>query len=117
MKPTDIKLIGKAINGRWPITDDYREAVVKSLVKIIVNPESTNREKTAAARVLVSAESQNQADEIVSNEPINERGNRFLDLANGLGIDITTANITDDRQSNDPEAVIGDESDGEAERS
>lgn len=117
MKPSDIKLIGKAINGRWPITDDYKEAVVKSLVKIIVSPDSTNREKTAAARVLVSAESQNQADEIVSNEPINERGNRFLDIANGLGIDITTAKLTDDRPSDNTEATIGDESDREAERS
>ena len=48
---------------RWPITEAMRGVIIKSLGKILVDAESSPREKTAAARALLAAEAQNQSDE------------------------------------------------------
>lgn len=45
----------------WPITNEYRAAIVKSLVKIVIDPMATSTEKTAASRALIAAEALNQA--------------------------------------------------------
>lgn len=57
------RMLQKAIKQRWPIPEKYKQAVIDRQVKIAISPDSTPREATSAARVLVAAEAQNQADE------------------------------------------------------
>ena len=58
----DASLEGRALRERWPITDEMRRAIVNRQATIAIDPKSANRSSTAAARVLVSMEGQNQAD-------------------------------------------------------
>ena len=60
---SDTRLQERAIRERWPIKEEYREAIVKRLVGIVVDPQASHRESTAACRALISAEGQNQADD------------------------------------------------------
>ena len=60
----DTRLLERAVRERWPIDHSYLEAVAKRQVKIAVDPESSNRESTSAARCIVSMVGQNQVDEI-----------------------------------------------------
>lgn len=54
------RMLERAIRGKWPIRDEDLPAVVQRQVKTATDPDSSNREATAAARCLVSMESQNQ---------------------------------------------------------
>ena len=56
-------MIQKAMEQRWPIAAEHREALVRKLVRIVADPQSSKREATAAAKALLAAEAQNQADE------------------------------------------------------
>ena len=77
-------MIQKAFEQRWPIKPEYREVLVKRLIKVIASPDSTNREATAAAKALIAAESQNQKDE--QTTVLQSDRNRFLEIAQRLGI-------------------------------
>ena len=59
----DTRMMAKALEQRWPIKPEYRQAIVNRLVQIVANPKSSPREVTAASRSLLSAEAQNQQDE------------------------------------------------------
>ncbi len=63
---TNDRMLQRAIKQRWPIPEHYKQAVIDRQVKIAIDPEATAREATAAARVLVAAEQQNQADDIAA---------------------------------------------------
>ena len=63
-KPSDARLVERAIRKRWPIPPEFREAVIAQLAAIVADPTSSRREKTSAARTLLTAEGQNQADEM-----------------------------------------------------
>lgn len=52
----DIKTLEISLRERWPMPDEYREAIVKTLTTIILDPQSSRREKTAAARALAAAD-------------------------------------------------------------
>ena len=58
------KLEQRAIRRRWNIPDDKRDQLINSQVDIAIGDGSSNREKTSAFRALLSAEAQNQADEV-----------------------------------------------------
>lgn len=65
-------MIAKALTQRWPINPEYREALVKRLVRVIADPSSSAREVTAASKALLAAEQQNiedakQADDFQSS--------------------------------------------------
>jgi hypothetical protein len=76
----DARMIKKAMEQRWPIDAKKRKAVVERLTKILNDPQSTAREATAAAKALMSAEAQNQADEQHHDDRMDEGRNRILDL-------------------------------------
>jgi hypothetical protein len=59
----DTRMMVKAVEQRWPMSPEYREAVIRRLIRIVADPKSSNREATAAARALMAAEQQNQSDE------------------------------------------------------
>jgi hypothetical protein len=73
------------MNQRWPVPSEYKDAMIKRLIRIVADPNSSNRDINAACRTLMAAEQQNQQDE--QHEVGVEQGrNRFLDVAAGLGI-------------------------------
>ncbi len=97
----DVRMIQKAMEQRWDIKPEYKSALVRRLVAIIANPDSTAREVTSASRALIAAEAQNQSDEH-SDEQIDEQRNRFLAVAERLGLETTIEQL--------PEAGSGDDS-------
>ena len=70
-----------AIKRRYPITDEMKSRMLESVMAIISDPVASPREKTGAAKVLIAAEQQNQADEkaFYDNE-------RILEIAERIGI-------------------------------
>ena len=97
----DVRMIQKAMEQRWDIKPEYKSALVRRLVAIIANPNSTAREVTSASRALIAAEAQNQSDEH-SDEQIDEQRNRFLAVAERLGLETTIEQL--------PETGSGDDS-------
>lgn len=82
--------MAKALKQRWPISDEYRSAIVQRMIRIVASPQSTAREATAAAKALMSAEFQNQQDEHkVVDVRLATRHDRLAGIAAGLGIDIS----------------------------
>jgi len=74
---------------RWPIKNDYREAVIKRNMKIILNPNSTERAVAAASRVIIAAEQQNQLDEHkVIDVRVQTRHDELAGIAADLGIEV-----------------------------
>ncbi len=55
----DTRLLERALRERWPIPDQYREPIINRQVRIAMDPNSSPREATSAARCLVSMEQQN----------------------------------------------------------
>ena len=91
----DIRMIQKSLEQRWPIRPEYREALVKKLVRVIADPQSSAREVTAASRALIAAEAQNQSDEC--NAETDAGRNRFLEIAERLGLGSSLANLAEQR--------------------
>jgi hypothetical protein len=91
----DVRMLKKAMEQRWPIDEQKRQAVVERLTQILNDPHSTAREATAAAKALMSAEAQNQADEQHHDDRMDEGRNRILDL---LGREGSTASAVVNEQ-------------------
>jgi len=84
----DIRLATKAVRERWPIKDEFRNGVINALMRIIVDPAATNREKTSAAKGILAAEQQNQMDQHKVIDATIERTDYELDaIAADLGIE------------------------------
>lgn len=60
---SDTRMIERAIRERWPISPAVRDAAVKRMATIAIDPNSSKREATSAFRSLVSADALNMADE------------------------------------------------------
>ena len=65
-------MIARALTQRWEIKPEYRDALIRRLIKIIADPSSSPREVTAASKALIAAEAQNQADDRI-NQAVDER--------------------------------------------
>ena len=75
----------KALEQRWPIKQEYREALVKRLVRIIADPNSSAREVTSASKALIAADSVNGAED-KNLEQEQKRKLELIELAHKLGI-------------------------------
>ncbi len=100
MSAEDTRLAHRAIEQRWNIEDKYRDAMIRRLTQIVIDPQSSNREVTAASKALIAAEGQNQKDDQYI-EQANEGRNRFLAIADRLGLISGTARVTDGRTTTD----------------
>src|SRR6056297_1540160 len=84
----DTRMIAKALTQRWEIKPEYRDALIRRLIKIIADPSSSPREVTAASKALISAEAQNQADEHkVVDVRIQQEHARLDAIAAELGVE------------------------------
>ena len=88
MTVRDTRMIQKAMEQRWPIRPEYRDALIKRLLRILADPQSSPREATSAAKALMAAERQNQEDEHkVIDVELQRRDNELSQIAIELGID------------------------------
>lgn len=56
-KISDMKLVGRAVKDRWPVSDEMRKKVIDSLMLVLVSGEP--REIVSACRVLASIDKAN----------------------------------------------------------
>jgi len=85
----DTRMIQRAFEQRWKMDPGQRAAVVARLLGVIANRNSSPREVTAAAKALLAAEAQNQADEHKAIDVrISTRHDRLDAIAADLGIEI-----------------------------
>jgi hypothetical protein len=91
MAVQETRMMARALTQRWPLSPEYRTIIVKQLMKVIADPQSSPREKTSAAKALMAAEQQNQADEHkLVDVRVATRNDRYDAIAAELGIDIGT---------------------------
>ena len=87
----DTRLLRRAMKQRWPISEQYKTAVVNRQVKIAAGlvPGTTPKEETDAFKSLLFAEKQNQSDEHkVIDVHVTTRHDQLLGIAADLGIEI-----------------------------
>lgn len=113
---SDLKLYERAFKMRWEIPDEYKQALIRRMMTIVANPDSSDRAATAASRVLLAAESQNQNDQVEHDklESIDESRNRFLAVAQRLGIGQTIDASIVERQDDSGQHDSADESAADA---
>lgn len=70
-----------AIRRRYEISDEMKNKMLDTVMQVMESPESSPRERVAAAKVLIAAEQQNQTDERHLDDNA-----RILELAERLGI-------------------------------
>jgi len=78
------RLWERALAERWPIPEAMRSVIVKSLGKILLDANSSAREKTAAAKALMAADSLNVQQERMDQADEHERRQRMVELARQL---------------------------------
>lgn len=82
-------MMARALTQRWPIKPEYKDAIIRRLIRVIADPSSSPREITAASKALMAAEKQNQEDEHkVVDVRIANRHAELDAIASDLGIDI-----------------------------
>jgi len=82
----DTRMLAKALEQRWPIHSEYREHIVRHLMMIVLSDDSSPREKTSAARALLSADKLNMVEEQLAVLDENERRARLVELAKHITI-------------------------------
>lgn len=55
----DIRLVGRAVRERWPMSPEFRVQIIAKLMDIVIDPEATDRDIIAASRVLASIDKMN----------------------------------------------------------
>lgn len=96
---------------RWPISEEDRAVVVGKLLEIVQDPKAKRREILAATRGLMAAERQNQSDEqsqAVLDAASDPPGNRFLAIAQRLGIDSDSERTPGLGAGEHPAAIAGE---------
>jgi hypothetical protein len=82
-------MMARALTQRWPLSPEYRTIIVKQLMKVIADPKASPREKTSAAKALMAAEQQNQADEHkIVDVSLSARNDRLDAIAADLGVEV-----------------------------
>jgi hypothetical protein len=82
-------MMARALTQRWPISEKTKRGVIGALINILADPKASPREKTSAAKALMSAEQQNQSDEHKLVDVSLSARNFELDaIASDLGVEI-----------------------------
>ncbi len=78
------RLWERALRERWPIKPEYREKIMFSLLAIVADKNASPRERTAAAKALMAADSLNVQQERMDQADEHERRQRLVELARQL---------------------------------
>lgn len=113
MSVRDTRLKARAIMEQWDVPEEYHGPLIREMVRIVLSPNSSNREKTAAFKALSAS---SKKDEPKYAAPESER-NRFLEIAERLGIDTGIAGVIEARpvrgdEATDNRPAGGDEGNG-----
>lgn len=73
------------MTNRWKIEQEFKDAMIRRVTSIIIDPTSSKREVVSASKVLIAAEHQNQQDQY-HDEQADEGRNRFYAIADRLGL-------------------------------
>lgn len=95
MEKKDSFLLMRAIEQRWAIPDDVKQAAVKVLTKLMLDGNASSRDRNRAVETLLKMEAQNQSDEHTA--AVQSDRNRFLEVARQLGIDADFRLIAEER--------------------
>lgn len=61
----DVRMVGQAIRGRWPIRPEMRQVVMDALLTVATHPAFIGtREQIGAAKALLDADKINQEEEL-----------------------------------------------------
>jgi hypothetical protein len=93
--------MARALENEWIIDEEYRQPLLREMYRIVLSPDSTNREKTRAFEALAKA---SKKEEVKYAAPEPER-NRFLEIAERLGIDVGPTAAIEDRTISSDEAT------------
>jgi hypothetical protein len=89
MSVQETRMMARALTQRWPISEKTKRGVIGALINILADPKASPREKTSAAKALMAAEQQNQADEHKLVDVSLSTRNFELDaIAADLGVEI-----------------------------
>lgn len=100
---SDLKMMTTAINQRWNIKPEWRDAMLQRVMRMIVEPSSSNRDVRQAFKLMLQAEAQNQSDER-DESAINVEGSSVLEVAAKLGLASTVTAIPEATTGSDTEA-------------
>lgn len=106
----EMRLEIRALRQRWPVEEAYRARIIRRLMAIALDPESKNRDANQAIRSLLAAEAQNQKDEHLA--AVQSDRNRFLAIAERLGIDADIKRVTEVGTGSGSTGVDGERGDG-----
>jgi hypothetical protein len=77
-------MMERALRERWPIKPEYRERIMLYLYTIVGSKDASPRERTAAAKALMAADSLNVQQERMDQADEHERRQRMVELARQL---------------------------------
>lgn len=100
----DFRLVSRAIKKRWPISDELKAGLIERLEKIIEENED-DEVAIKAINVIKGMEQQNQKDE--QTAILQSDRNRFLDIAERLGLDKSSVGVTEARSGSDFKTIDG----------
>lgn len=81
MTVRDTRLLSRALVERWPITEQHRAAIVSVLLRILADPNASNRERISAAKALMTADGNNLQQQQIDLNDEQDRRLRLLELA------------------------------------
>jgi hypothetical protein len=84
MTVRDTRMMERALRERWPIKPEYRERIMLYLYTIVGSKDASPRERTAAAKALMAADSLNVQQERMDQADEHERRQRMVELARQL---------------------------------
>lgn len=90
-KRSDARMMQRAIEQRWPIPQQMREAMILMQLKDAIDKNLPQRERRAAAKVVLAAERQNQLDELAAQPQ------QHLHAVMTMPVEITRDNLDDAR--------------------
>jgi hypothetical protein len=77
-------MMERALRERWPIKPEYRERIMLYLYTIVGSKDASPRERPAAAKALMAADSLNVQQERMDQADEHERRQRMVELARQL---------------------------------
>ncbi len=99
-------MIAEAFEQRWPISKEYRFGLIRTLMGIALDPNSSKRERTAAAKAILAAEAQNQQDEHkVIDVNVTTRNDNLDAIAANLGLDLGVVQAIEGETNRSTEGV------------
>jgi hypothetical protein len=85
----ELQLEARALRQRWPIDDRQRNAIIRTMLGIMLSGDAKPRDRISAGKALLAAEAQNQADEHKAVDvSLRTEHDRLDAIARDLGLEV-----------------------------